>query len=176
METNSLRKGFVAAGAALGLTLAGLGVSWAQTDDPPPTAPPADEAPAVKPHAAGKRLGPGGGPGHHKGMGIHGEHTVRAPGGGYQTVATQNGEVVEVNATSLKVKSEDGFERTYVVNDDTMVNAGNEGIADVKVGDDVHVMAVVVDGKANAKNVMDATQAKSLRDKWAPPRQARPTD
>lgn len=167
METNSFRKGLVAAGAAVGLTLAGLGVSWAQTDDTAPADPP-----VVKPDGGARRHGPGG----FKGMGIHGEHTVRAPGGGYQTIATQQGEVTDVNATSLKVKSEDGYERTYVVNDDTMVNAGNEGIADVKVGDQVHVMAVVADGKANAKNVMDATQAKALREKWAPPRPARPAD
>jgi hypothetical protein len=176
METNSFRKGLVAAGAALGLTLAGLGVSWAQTDDstPPTTEVPA-EPPAVKPDGGARRHH---GPGARgvKGMGIHGEHTVRAQGGGYQTIATQQGEVTEVNATSLKVKSEDGYERTYVVDDDTMVNAGNDGIADVKVRDQVHVMAVVADGKANAKNVMDTTQAKALREKWAPARPARPAD
>jgi len=163
-----LRATLVAAGAAVGLSLAGLGIAAAQTEPTEPTNPPAEQAP--------EREGPRrahGGKGHKgMGMGIHGEFTTRTPDGtGFQTMATQHGEVTEVSATSLTVKSEDGFSRTYVVNDDTMVNAGNEGIGDVKQGDQVHVMAVVRDGKAFAVEVRDATQAKALRDKWAPRRQ-----
>ncbi|HET9441923.1 MAG TPA: hypothetical protein VFO65_01300 [Acidimicrobiales bacterium] len=172
------RAGIVAAGAAFGLTLAGLGVAVAQTDGTT-TAPPvsgADPAPeAVKPRplhregghkpAGGPRMGPGAG----MGMGIHGEFTTRAPGGGYQTLATQHGEVTEVSALALTARSEDGYSRTYVVDDGTLVNAGNEGIADVKVGDRVHVVAVVTDGTARAVSVQDLTQVRALHDKWAPP-------
>ncbi len=164
-----LRAGLVAAGAALGLTLAGLGMAAAQTESPTTTAPaarPDDRGPGNK--------GPGGR--HGMGMGIHGEFTARAPGGGYQTLATQVGEVTGVSSSSITVKSEDGFSREYGVDDNTMVNAGNEGIADVKQGDQVRVMAVVKDGKANAVDVRDVTKARELRDRWAPPRRDRQGD
>lgn len=151
----NLRKGIVAAGVAAGLTLAGLGVSWAQTDGGSTTTTPPDQQQAPPPDGGVRPdKGPGGRHGGKGfGMGIHGEFTTKAPGGGYQTIATQHGEVTDVSATSLKVKSEDGFERAYVVNDDTMVGAGNNGIADVKVGDKVDVTAVVDGNTATAKNL-----------------------
>ena len=160
---SSWRKGLVATGAAVGLTLAGLGIAGAQTDEAPPTTEaPADDAAPRK------------GPGHrgHKGMGmgIHGEFTTKAPNGGYQTLAHQVGEVTAVNADSVTVKSEDGFSRTYSVDDGTLVNAGNNGIADVKTTDKVRVTAVVADRKARAVDIDDATQVKELRSRWAPPR------
>ncbi|MBA2751148.1 MAG: hypothetical protein H0U41_02775 [Actinobacteria bacterium] len=107
--------------------------------------------------------------GHEMGMGIHGEHVTAAPGGGYQTIATQRGEVTDVNDSSIAVKSEDGFTRTYSVDDNTLVNAGNQGIADVKKGDQVHVKAIVKDGKAAAVQVNDGTQVGRIHDRWMPP-------
>lgn len=162
-SSSRVRATIVAVGAAAGLTLAGLGIAAAQSNptDPPPSDQPAK--PKGERHAGGKR----GMHGRH--MGIHGEFVTRTPdGGGFQTMATQHGEVTEVSASSLTVKSEDGFTRTYVVNDDTLVNAGNEGIADVQKGDEVHVMAVVRDGKAHALHVRDATKAKAHRDRFGP--------
>ena len=171
------RSGLVAAGAAFGMTLAGLGIAAAQTDTsttttPPTTgAPDAQQAPALKPGKLGGR--------HHGrglGMGIHGEFTTRAPGGGYQTIATQVGEVSEVSRSSLTVRSEDGYSRTYAVDDNTLVNAGNDGIADVRQGDQVHVTAVVRDGRASAVSVDDATRVRELRGRWMPPPPARTPD
>ena len=176
------RAGLVAAGAAMGLTLAGLGIADAQTDsgDESTTTAPADPAPsterAVRPHMKG---GPGhrGGPGRGLAMGIHGEFTTRnADATGFQTMATQNGEVTEVSASSITVKSIDGFSRTYAVNDDTLVNAGNNGIADVAVGDDVHVLAIVEGGNARAVDIHDGSQIRELRGKWAPRRSAAADD
>ena len=172
-----LRSGLIAAGAAVGMTLAGLGVAAAQTDNTTTTKPPAGtEAGPQGPR--GGRMGPGfGGPGGRPGMGIgmamggiHGEFTTKAPGGGYQTVATQRGEATAVSAGSITVKSEDGFSRTYTVDDNTLVNAGNNGIDDIKQGDQVGVMAVVKDGKASAVDVHDVTQVSAIRDHWAPGR------
>lgn len=172
----SVRSGVVAAGAALGMTLAGLGIAAAQTDDTttgvaPAQTPAAPDAgapapPPDKPFFGGHHGPKGPGMGLHGG--IHGEFTTRAPGGGYQTIATQHGEVTAVSASSLTVKSEDGFSRTYAVDDNTLVNAGNEGIADVKVGDTVHVMAIVTDGKASAVDVHDGTRIRESRDRWMP--------
>jgi hypothetical protein len=101
-------------------------------------------------------------------MGIHGEFVTRAPGGGYQTIAHQRGEVTEVTNSTIAVRSEDGFSRTYTVDENTMVNAGNQGIGDVKQGDQVHVTAVVRDGRASAVDVRDITQMDQLRGRWQP--------
>ena len=163
------RAGLVAAGAAIGLMLAGLGIAGAQTDGV--TTQPAQEESSDEPgRARAKRFGHrGGGPGRGLGMGIHGEFTTRNPDGtGFQTMATQRGEVTEVSATSITVKSEDDFSRTYAVNDDTLVNAGNDGIADVAVGDAVHVLAIVEGGNARAVDIHDGTKVRAARGKWAP--------
>ena len=158
-----LRAGLVAGGAAVGLILAGLGIAAAQTQPPPPGPNPAAPGPAPP-------LGGSGRHGKGMGMGIHGEFVTRAPGGGFQTVASQVGEVTDVSASSIAVRSEDGFSRTYGVDDNTLVNAGNQGIADVKKGDQVRIMAVVRDGKAQAVKINDATQVDQLRGRWMPPR------
>ncbi|MDQ1438506.1 MAG: hypothetical protein QOK43_2135 [Acidimicrobiaceae bacterium] len=173
-RSRRLRAGLVAGGAAVGLTLAGLGVAAGQTGDTT-TPPPAAQAPAAGQADPGPRPEGRGGP--HRGekglgMGIHGEFTTRAPAGGYQTMASQVGEVTDVSASAVTVKSEDGYSRTYVVDDNTLVNAGNEGIADVKKGDNVRVLAIVKDGKANAVELQDGTQVGQLKDKWRPRRPA----
>ena len=167
--------GLLAAGAITGIALAGFGVAAAQSTTPPPAA---NEDERVAPAPGRGRPGRAGGPGHLKGFGrgaIHGEFVVPdADGEGYQTLATQLGDVTAVSATSITVKSVDGFSRTYAVNDDTMVNAGNEGIADVKTGDKVRVMAVVSGDNARAVHIQDTTQAQELRKKWRPARPDKP--
>ena len=170
MFDSKFRKGVVAMGAAAGLTLAGIGYAAAQTDTPETTTPPAqDQAPADRPPMMKRHMG--GGPGG-RGMkmgGIHGEFTTRnAAGDGWQKIATQLGEVTAVDSNSIKVKSEDDYEKTYNVGDNTLVNAGNNGIDDVKVGDKVHVTAQVVDGKYNAVDVHDVTQIKGSMERWRP--------
>lgn len=169
-----VRAGLVAAGAAAALLVAGLGVASAQSDPSPTTT-----APATAPAPEAKGWGPGFG---HRGFprrglwfGLHSEVTTPAPGGGYQTIATQVGEVTAVSGSSLTVKSTDGFSRTYAVDDNTLVDAGNEGIGDVKEGDQVVVVALVSDGKASAVDVRDVTQLRRLRERWLPPRPQRPS-
>ncbi len=152
-----LRFGVIAA-AALGITLASIGLATAQTDNSTSETTLTED---------GNR--PRSGRGHHRrSAGIHGEFTTRAPGGGYQTMTTQFGEMIEVNRSSITLRSEDGYSRTYTVDDNTMVNAGNHGIADVRQGDQVHVTAVVTDGTARAVDVRDITQSRALRERWAP--------
>lgn len=164
--------GLLAAGLVAGVVVAGVNVAGAQTA-PGPTpsasapAPGAPEKPGKEARKDGRR---GMKHGRHGGMhgALHGEFTTRAPGGGYQTVAVQRGEATAVSATSITVRSVDGFSRTYVVDDGTLVNAGDEGIADVKSGDRVHVMAIVTDGTAKAVRVVDLTEVKRLKDRWRP--------
>jgi hypothetical protein len=169
-----------------------LGVSYAQTESSTTstTAPAAQTAPAPAPgqsppgkHFGGRAHGRGGKPfgfgpfggfkfgGLGKFGGIHGESTVKKPDGtGYQTWATQLGAVTEVSASSIAVKSEDGFSRTYSVDDNTLVKAGRDGIGTVKVGDTVRVVGLLEDGKAKAAAVVDSTSLGKLGEHWGFPR------
>ena len=174
----SYAAGFAGAGLVAGLVLAGLTPANAQDPTPAPATPSAGPEVPREPGERALRKRPGGhgklpGRGGHLGLGgpvLHGEFTARDPDGGYQVLATQAGEATAVSATSLTVRSEDGFSRTYVVNDDTLVNAGNVGIGDVEVGHQVRVKAVVEDGTARAVRVVDVTAVGELGDKWRPRR------
>jgi len=148
-----------ATGLLVGLILAGLNVAGAQT--PSPSA----DARAFK-HGFGHRgFGHGG-----FGGALHGEFTTPKRGGGYQVVDVQRGEVTSVSSSSITVKSEDGFTKIYVVNDDTLVNAGNNGIADIAKGDNVDVVAIVSGGSAHAVRVADITKMRALHRKFWPER------
>lgn len=153
----------IVAGLLAGLIAAAFGIASSQG---PAGAQAGDDAPPIGVAEFGRR-------GHKRGfMGgaIHGEFVTRAPSGGYQTLATQVGEVTAVSASSITVKSEDGFSRTYTVDDNTSVNAGNDGIGDVKTGDEVRIVAIVADGKASAVEIRDRTQMEALHEKWRPRR------
>jgi hypothetical protein len=88
---------------------------------------------------------------------LHGEFVVARPGGGYQTVAIQNGEVTAVSGTSIKLRSADGYTRSYVVTKATMVNARRSGISSVRPGNEVIVIATVSGGRATAVRMADLT-------------------
>ncbi|TCC47597.1 hypothetical protein E0H75_22790 [Kribbella capetownensis] len=152
--------------AAVAATTTAGGVAWAATNADPTPSP----SPSASPSAPSNQPGPGKGLGHRGefGMGgaLHGEFVVPKDGGGYQTVATQRGEVTAVSKDSITVKSEDGYSRTYTLTEDTLVNAARDGIDDVKVGNTVQVTAVVADGKATASSVNDGTVRKAAGDKW----------
>jgi hypothetical protein len=99
--------------------------------------------------------------------GLHGEFTIRKPdGNGFQTVATQTGEVTAVSPSSITVKSEDGFSRTYSVDENTLVGSGRDGIGSVKTGATVRIAGVVEDGKAKAAAVMDSTNLGKIAEHW----------
>ncbi len=126
--------------------------------------------------------GPGGpgdgdhgmrGPGMGMGLGmgaIHGSFVTPKQGGGYQTVDTQRGKVTAVSSTSISVKSEDGFTATYVVTADTLVNAKRDGIASIKVGDEVGVVGLENAGSTTAVQIVDRTQMGAGWKKFAPQR------
>jgi hypothetical protein len=166
--------GIFGAGLIAGVTIAGLNLAGAQTPDPSPSASPNGEEEKTERAPLGKLGGHHGGPGGLGGRGVlHGEFVTRGPNeGSFQTLATQYGDVTEVSASSISVKSEDGFTRTYAVNDDTLVNAGNDGIGDVKSGDEVRIVAVVENNKARAVQIYDGTNVRELRGKWQPRRPA----
>ncbi|MEV0790156.1 hypothetical protein [Kribbella sp. NPDC050459] len=155
--------------AAVAVTTTAGGVAWAASNADPTPSPSASPSSPSTPGQQ-KPGGPGkGGFGHGEfGLGgaLHGEFVVPKDGGGYQTVATQRGEVTAVSKESITVKSEDGYSRTYTLTEDTLVNAARDGIDDVKTGNTVRVTAVVTDGKATASSVNDGTVRDAAGQKW----------
>lgn len=86
---------------------------------------------------------------------VHGTFVVPdRDGSGYTTVQMQRGTVTAVSATSISVKSEDGFTATYVVDADTKVNRDG-AIADIKADADVMVLATVDGSTATAQRIVD---------------------
>jgi hypothetical protein len=190
------RRAPVIAGAvAASFFLAGLGVAYAQSESSSTTAttlpatipPPAGQivpAPAQPPAPGppGKLFGRGHGGRHGHGLfggklfglggvgrggGLHGEVTMRKPdGNGFQTFAFQTGEVTAVSPSSITVKSEDGYSRTYSVDENTVVGAGRDGIGTVKAGDTVRIAGVVEGGNAKAAAIVDSTSLGRIGEHW----------
>jgi hypothetical protein len=146
------------------------GVAWAANSaDPTPSPSNSPSASPSTPNQQGQP-GPGKGFGHRGEFGLggalHGEFVVPKDGGGYQTVATQRGEVTAVSKDSITVKSEDGYSRTYKVAAETLVNSARDGIASIKTGSTVTVSAVVADNTATATSINDGTARDAAGQKW----------
>ena len=86
---------------------------------------------------------------------MHGQFVVPKSGGGYQTIDTQRGSVTAVSATSITVKSADGFSKTYQVVSSTNVDGKRNGISPVKTGHQVTVTATVSGSTATAASILD---------------------
>ena len=83
---------------------------------------------------------------------------IAKPGGGYQTVDIQNGQVTAVSPTAITLKSADGYARSYVITNSTLVDAQRDGIGlPVKVGNQASVLATVSGSTATAVTVRDRT-------------------
>lgn len=140
---------------ALVLVAGGGAAAWAANQPSPPAAPTPPNgtgaAPATPghegPHGDGRR-GPGRGFGAGLGVGaLHGQLTVRR-GGTYVVVLVQSGDVTAVSATSLTVKSADGYTHTYVLDAQTRTDGTLGDASSLKVGDTVGVEAAA-DGTAS---------------------------
>ena len=98
---------------------------------------------------------------------------MRPNGTGYQTVDTQTGVVQPgVSATSIEVKSADGFDKKYTVTTNTVVNSGRDGIGSVKAGDTVQIEAVVTGNDAEAASIVDRTALGNIQGHWRPAKPA----
>lgn len=77
----------------------------------------------------------------------------------------QNGEVTEISDTSITAKSEDGYERTYTIDEGTQLGG------DIEKGDEVMIMASVDGDTATAESVVDQGEMMNRRsgDKGGPP-------
>ena len=162
------RRPYVLAGVAVAALLGGAGAALTATNSPTLSSPPSAAAatPAPTPLPSG-RPGPPG-PGFHRfggfGLGfgglfgaLHGQLVVGKPGGGYQTVDVQTGQVTAVSTTSITLKSADGFTKSYVVTGSTLVDAQRDGIGSVKAGHQATVLATVSGSTATAASINDLT-------------------
>jgi hypothetical protein len=145
-------------------------VAWAATNADPTPSPSASPSTPSTPNQQ-QPGGPGkGGFGHRGEFGVggalHGEFVVPKDGGGYQTIATQQGDVTAVSEDSITVKSEDGYSRTYTVAAETLVNSARDGIASIKTGSKVSVSAVVANNTATATTINDGTARDAAGQKW----------
>ncbi len=86
---------------------------------------------------------------------IHGQFVTSKPGGGYQTIDTQRGTVTAVSTSSVTVKSSDGYTKAYRVTGSTIVDGQRGGIASVKTGQTVSVLATVSGSSATATQIAD---------------------
>jgi hypothetical protein len=171
----SRRFAVMAGVVALGV-LAGAGVAVAATSSSGQPAAPAAGAssspspsPSARPHFPPKGpwrgLPPGGGafklagPGALGGLfgAVHGTAVVPKSGGGYQTIAFQDGKVTAVSSTSIMLHSADGYNRTYQVTSATLVNAQRDGIGSIKPGNQVIVTATVSGSTATATRIIDVS-------------------
>jgi len=154
----------ILAGVAVVALLGGAGVAMAATSGSPASgtaaspaggtvATPSPSARPAFPHQGrpgGFGLGFGG-----PFCAVHGQFVVPKSGGGYQTIDTQRGAVTAVSATSITVKSADGFVKTYQVVSSTNVDAQRDGIAAVKTGHQVAVTATVSGSTVTASSILD---------------------
>ena len=156
------RRPYILAGVAVAALLGGAGAALASTDSGTPAAQSSVAAtPAPSPGQPGT-AGPGArhfGGGFRFGMfgALHGQFVMAKPGGGYQTVDVQNGQVTAVSSTSITLKSSDGFTHSYTISGSTIVDAQRDGIGSVKVGNQASVMATVSGSTATAASIMDLT-------------------
>ena len=164
MRSTRGRVGIVVASAAavtLGLgAITGAATSFAFADPTPSpsasssAAPKTDKPRTDKQDRAGKR---------HRRLGVvagralHGEAVLKGKDGKYITVYEQRGTVTAVDSDSIAVKSEDGFSKTYAVDKNTKVAKDRQksAITDIKINDNVVVIAVKDGNKALAKTIAE---------------------
>ena len=172
------RRVAVMAGVIAVGVLAGAGVAVAATSSSAPTpTPSASPSASAKPparglppkgawriHGAPVPFGPFGpafgGPGMFGGLlgAVHGTVVVPKSGGGYQTVAFQNGKVTALSSTSITLHSADGYSHTYPVTSSTIVNAQRDGIGSIMAGNQVVVTATVSGSTTTVIRIIDVTQ------------------
>lgn len=124
--------------------------------------------------------GPGmrGGPGRMEGLGgriLHGDVTIKDDNDEAVQARIQSGTVESVSATSIVVKSEDGYTATWTVTSDTKVHRDRSDatIADVKTGDFVRLQGPLSGDTATAKNLRALSpEAKAALDKMKAARDA----
>ena len=174
----------LAAGTVTGATMAlaadngsgsGNGGSQSQNQDDRPAAPDrgmggqgdhGQRGPGGKGGPRGEMGGPRGEMGGHM---LHSEGVIEDADGNYVTIRMQSGEVTAVSATSISVKSADGYTSTYVITDTTEQDRDRTADTQAKVGDTVRVRATVDGSTATAEDIhaMSADFAAQMEERRA---------
>ena len=181
----------LAAGTVTGATMAlaadngsgsGNGGSQSQNQDDRPAAPDrgmggqgdhGQRGPGGKGGPRGEMGGPrgemGGPRGEMGGHMLHSEVVIEDADGNYVTIRMQSGEVTAVSATSISVKSADGYTSTYVITDATEQDRDRTADTQAKVGDTVRVRATVDGSTATAEDIhaMSADFAAQMEERRA---------
>ena len=102
---------------------------------------------------------------------LHGSLTVKTDTG-TKVVDIQRGEVTAASATSVTVKSSDGFTATYAIGDSTVVRRDRSTVSgtDLVVGDTAMVRATA--GTADTVRALSAEGLEKLKDRIANGRKA----
>lgn len=185
----SLKKGLIVGGVAVVVAAAAGAGAYAAGSATPAADTANTNSTGAGPNGQGgfggpgvTNAGPGGtnsGPGGFGvGMGglnaaVHSEYVV-LQNGSYVTMAGQLGTVTDISASSMTVKSEDGFTKTYALGTDVVVaeglrqrggGGGNTGttltLADVKSGSSVRVTALKESDKYTAQSIQIVTATAS---------------
>jgi hypothetical protein len=161
-----------AAGASAAIALAiGITVSTSASaaSSSPAATPSGRPSGAPDWHGGSGRGGPGafggpwfggrGGPGGPGGQLLHGEQVVQQ-GTKVVTIDEQVGKITAVSATTVTIRSSDGFTATYVVGSTTRIgkNRTQVKISAVVVGDTVRVEGVKSGGSVTASQLMDGLE------------------
>ncbi|MDQ0676384.1 hypothetical protein QFZ36_003945 [Pseudarthrobacter siccitolerans] len=172
-----IRKTVLAGAVALALTGTGVAFAWAAGDTFPPSPSPS-QSQSVQGQENGKdKPDKAQRPQH-----LHSESVVKKADGTFQTILEQRGTVETVSDTSITVKSEDGYSRTYTVNADTKIHKapaaasqsspgsessegtnddgkrvkpGPGSIADIATGDTVRISGVKNGDQATAERIAE---------------------
>lgn len=172
-RSDRARIALAALGGGLAVVLIGAGAvavsGMASADTGATPTPSTSGAPGASDGSQQHPVGPGHGPGPmgemfgglggldalgQLGEALHGSAVVKDDDGSFVTYEAQRGQVTAVSASSISVKSEDGYEHTYVVNDTTTINRDG-AISDISTGDEVLVVAKQ-DGSASiATRIID---------------------
>ncbi len=177
-RSDRARLALAALGGGLAVVLIGAGAvavsGMANADtsaSPTPSASGSPDGSASPPgpgRGHGRMGGPFGGLGGfgalgHVGDPLHGSAVVKDDEGNFVTYQAQRGEVTAVSASSISVQSEDGYEQTYVVDENTVVNRDGD-ISQIEQGDEVLVVATQDGGTSTATRVVDLTALKDRLD------------
>lgn len=172
-EPLRIRKALLAGAVALALTGTGVAIAWSATDLSPATTSPSSSASPSEP-AKGKK-DKSQRPQH-----LHSESVVKKADGTFETELSQQGTVDAVSATSVTVKSEDGFTQSYTVNADTRIikypapaadgtpAKGADGkrlkpsevtIAEIATGESIRIAGVKNGNDVTARNIVEGAGA-----------------
>ncbi|MGC0238075.1 hypothetical protein [Arthrobacter sp. SD76] len=172
-----IRKAFIAGAVAVALSGTGAAIAWS-ADSPLPAPSPSQSAPGQsapgqekkqgKPDKSAKPGKPGKPDKSQRPQLQHSESVVKNADGTFQTIVEQRGTVEAVSETSITVKSEDGFSRSYAVNAETritkapatgedgkLVRPGDGSIADISPGEAVRISGVKSGDQATAGRIAE---------------------